>query len=168
MIIIGIDPGLSGAIVSIDTVNPLENIVHDIPTFTVTVKDGQRRKIDIHKLQQILKNEKADHVYLENVHAMPKQGVASMFSMGVNLGVIEASIVAAGLPYTTVPAMVWKKVMQCPKDKDAARRRASQLLPAMAHNWDLKKHDGRAEAAIIALYGLRISQVLMQNTENIG
>jgi crossover junction endodeoxyribonuclease RuvC len=49
---------------------------------------------------------------------------------------------------------IWKKAIGCPKDKDMARMLASRLLPQHSDNWPLKKHDGRAEAALIALYGL--------------
>ena len=49
----------------------------------------------------------------------------------------------------------WKRALHVPKAKDAARARASQLLPEAAHQWRLRKHDGRAEAALLALYGAR-------------
>jgi crossover junction endodeoxyribonuclease RuvC len=51
--------------------------------------------------------------------------------------------------------MKWKKSLGVPADKYAARMRASQLLPEFAHNWPLKKHDGRAEASLISLYGIK-------------
>jgi hypothetical protein len=62
-------------------------------------------------------------------------------------------VAACDLPYTLVSSMKWKKAMQCPKDKDAARSRASQLLPQYAHCWQLKRQDGIAESSLLAFYG---------------
>jgi hypothetical protein len=56
---------------------------------------------------------------------------------------------------TLVPPRRWKSALQVPASKDAARFRASQLLPQAAHLWPLKKHDGRAEAALLAVFGGR-------------
>lgn len=130
-----------------------EKIVYDMPTFEVIVNGGKRRKIDTLKLLKILKEDGATHVFIERVNAQPGNGAAHAFTYGFGCGVIETAVIAAGLPFTYVSPVVWKKAMSCPKDKDAARLRASQLIPDMAHNWELKKHDGRAEAALIALYG---------------
>lgn len=149
--ILGIDPGMGGALVSI---SETEKIVYDMPTFEITKNGGKRRMIDIQKLMHIIKSDKATHVFIERVNAQPQNGVAAAFTFGFGCGVIEACVTAAGIPFTYVTPQSWKKAMSCPADKDGARMRASQLLPDMSHNWDLKKHDGRAEAALIALYGL--------------
>lgn len=148
--ILGIDPGLSGAIASM---SDAEKIIYDMPTFEITKNNKKRRVIDIPKLLQILKEDGATHAFIECVNAQPGNGVTAAFTFGFGCGVIEACVTAAGIPFTYVYSQTWKSALSCPKDKDGARRRASQLLPAMAHNWNLKKHDGRAEAAMIALYG---------------
>lgn len=148
--VIGIDPGLSGAIASL---SDAENIIYDIPTFEIEKNKGKRRMIDIQKLLQILKNDKATHAYIERVNAQPGNGIAAAFTFGFGCGIIETAVTAAGIPFTYVHPQTWKAALSCPKDKDGARMRASQLLPAMAHNWSLKKHDGRAEASLIAFYG---------------
>lgn len=148
--IIGIDPGLNGAIVLL---SDAESSVHDMPTFEITVNEKKKRKVDTARLSEIIKATGASHAFIENVHAMPEQGVTSAFSFGFICGLIEACVAAAGIPYTYVAPQTWKAAKACPRDKDGARMRASQLLPAMAHHWPLVKHDGRAEAALIALYG---------------
>ena len=58
-----------------------------------------------------------------------------------------------------VPPQVWKRRFNLTSDKDASRARASELLPAHAHLWPLKEHDGRAEAALLALYGARYGAI---------
>lgn len=148
--IMGIDPGLSGAIASL---SDAENIIYDMPTFEITKNKSKRRMIDIPKLLDILKKDGATHVFIERVNAQPGNGITASFTFGFGCGVIEAAVTAAGIPFTYVHPQTWKSALSCPKDKDGARMRASQLLPAMTHWWDLKKHDGRAEAALIALYG---------------
>lgn len=156
MDIIGIDPGMSGAI-SFLSEDLKDNIVYDMPTYEITKGKSLRKRIDIPKLISILKssdwNGFPEHVYIEQVSAQPGNGSAAAFTYGFGCGVIEACVVACGLPFTYVSAMRWKKDMSCPKDKDASRMRASQLLPSMASNWDRKKDDGRAESALIALWG---------------
>ena len=148
--ILGIDPGLSGAIAYIDND---ELLIWDIPTFEITRNGKNKRQIDLQKLLAILKLWPVEKAYLESVNAMPGQGVSSMFQMGRGFGQIEMALAACNIPVTYITPQVWKKSLQVPKDKDGARQRASQLMQQWAHNWPLKKHDGRAEAALIALYG---------------
>jgi Holliday junction resolvasome RuvABC endonuclease subunit len=147
--ILGIDPGLSGALAFMDD----ELLIYDIPTFEITRNGKNKRQIDLQALLSILKMLPVEKASLENVNAMPGQGVSSMFQMGRGYGQIEMALAACNIPVTYVTPQVWKKALQVPKDKDGARQRASQLMPQWAYNWDLKKHDGRAEAALIALYG---------------
>lgn len=154
MNILGIDVGMSGGL-SFLSADLKDNIIYDMPTFEITKGGSVRKRIDVLALLKILVTHLPDHVYIEQVSAQPGNGAASAFTYGFGCGVVEACVSAAGLPFTYVPPQTWKKAMACPKDKDGARSRASQLLPAMAHNWDRKKDDGRAEAALIGLYGLR-------------
>jgi hypothetical protein len=62
---------------------------------------------------------------------------------------------AAGLIVIETPPSVWKTAMKAPKDKKAARHRASELLPGLKHLWPLAKDDGKAETALLALYAER-------------
>ena len=153
MSILGVDVGMSGAIASLSR-DLKDNIIHDMPVYSITKGKTARNTINIPKLLEIFRNEKAEHVYIERVAAFG-MGVTSAFSFGFGCGVVEACVVAAGIPFTYVSPQTWKKAMNCPADKDAARMRATQLLPDMGHWWELKKHDGRAESCLIALWGMR-------------
>jgi crossover junction endodeoxyribonuclease RuvC len=149
--ILGIDPGMAGAL---SAWNGHELSVYDMPTFTITKGKTLRKRIDIPALKRIVElNDFETHVFIEQVSAQPGNGSAAAFTYGFGCGVIEAVVQCCGLAFTYVPPQTWKKAMSCPKDKDGARQRASQLFPGCSHNWDLKKHDGRAEASLIALYG---------------
>ena len=144
-IVLGIDNGLSGALAFYDGA---ELILHDMPIFS-----GERKALDIQAIKAIILGDRPKHVFIEKLTPLPKSSGLTAFSMGHSEGVFIGLLSAFNIPFTLVRPAEWKKAMQCPKDKDAARMRASQLLPHFAHNWDLKKHDGRAEAALIALYG---------------
>lgn len=151
---IGIDPGLHGAIACYE---PDRELLHttDIPTHELTVNGKQRLQIDKHQLARILCIDRPARAFVEDVHSMPEQGVASSFSFGFVAGCIQQAVVDAGFELVLVQPQVWKRRFNVKADKDAARARASELLPAHAHLWPLKKHHNRAEAALIALYGAR-------------
>lgn len=150
MNILGLDPGNSGAIASL---NGAELLIYDMPTFTIEKNGKMRKRIDIQGLLKIFRDEKPDHVFVELVGAMPGNGGGAMFSFGYGCGIIEGCLAACGFPYTYVSPMKWKKKMGCPAEKDGSRMRASQFFPSYSHNWDRKKDDGRAEAALLAKYG---------------
>lgn len=150
MIIAGIDPGLSGAIVIIDTEGSF--VVSDMPTHSLVRGGKNKREIDAHQLKHAL-GWKIDHAFVEQVNAMPGQGVSGVFAFGKAYGIIIGTLAALEIPMTFVAPVKWKRALQVPASKDGARARASQLLPQAAAQWPLIKHDGRAEAALIALYG---------------
>lgn len=146
MNILGIDVGMSGAFAFY---NVEELIIYDTPTF----ERNKTKRLDCHAINKLVKEAGAvDHCYIEQVNAFG-MGASSAFNFGYGCGVIEAIIAANNIPYTFTTPQKWKKSLACPKEKDGARGRATQLLPLFAHNWELKKHDGRAEASLIALYG---------------
>lgn len=93
-------------------------------------------------------------VVLEDVHAMPKQGVTSSFGFGRTKGVIEGVFAANGRPITYVSPAKWKRALGLTKDKGASRRRAIELWPDKAALFARVKDDGRAEAALIAYWWL--------------
>lgn len=125
--------------------------IHDMPT----VNEGAKAKprVDPAALAEILRFFDPHHVWVEQVNAMPGQGVSSMFAFGMAYGYARGIPVALGYSVTLIGPASWKSSMRVPASKDAARARASQLLPKHASKWPLVKHDGRAEAALIALYG---------------
>lgn len=146
MKILGVDPGMSGALAYYDGD---ELIIWDMPIF----EKEKGKDLDIHRLALFFDEAEAEHMFLEKTTALPKISGKAAYSMGKSEGAILGIAAVQKLSYTLTRPAEWKKEMSCPADKDAARQRASQLLPQYAHNWDLKKHDGRAEAALIALFG---------------
>ena len=156
MIVLAIDPGLSGAIAilgpSLDDL-----VVHDMPVHVLARGGKAKRDVDAVELVSIIRlaelSGALDHTFVEQVGAMPGQGLSSTFAFGKGYGIVLGALAALSVPVTTVPPQRWKKALGVPAGKDAARARASQLMPRHAHHWPLKKHDGRAEAALIALFG---------------
>jgi crossover junction endodeoxyribonuclease RuvC len=153
--LLGVDPGLSGALFFLDPACPLTGEAVDLPTHMLTRGGKKKREVDIAGLIGILAARSITHAFVEQVGAMPGQGVSSVFAFGKTFGILLGIIAARSIPLTLVPPVRWKRAMHVPKDKDSARARASQLLPSAANQWPLRKHDGRAEAALIALYGAR-------------
>lgn len=98
------------------------------------------------------------HVILEQVHAMPKQGVASSFNFGRGLGLWEGLIVGIGFPYTLVSPQRWKKKMLADmgKDKGASVLRAKQMFPSIASELKLVKDHNKAEALLLAAWGQQL------------
>ena len=152
MLLVGVDPGLSGAIAIYDTYTGAVE-TSDMPVHQIARGGKVKRDIDIHALADLLRGQRLGHAFVEQVSSMPRQGVSSVFAFGQALGIAKAVIDTVGIPRTMVNASTWKKHFKIPAAKDAARARASQLFPAAADQWRLAKHDGRAEAALIALWG---------------
>jgi crossover junction endodeoxyribonuclease RuvC len=175
MIICGCDPGLDGAISFLDPAK-FAIAIDDMPTLLLKRGGKSKREVDGHALVRIFRRQRPDHVFLEIAGAVPRiksegtnrkggQGVSSAFASGEGYGIIRGVLAALDIPYSRVPAQVWKKKLGVPAEKDGARARAQQLLPASADLWPLKKHHGRAEAALIALHGARELSIAMQKTE---
>lgn len=154
MLICGIDPGLGGALAVIED-DPAGCRCFDMPTLALSRGGKSRREVDSHQLAAMIANWMPAHTFVEGVHSMPGQGVSSMFAMGKGFGIIIGILAASNTPYTIVDARRWKREFGLTSDKDASRARASQLIPVAADQWPLKKHDGRAESALIALWGAR-------------
>lgn len=88
-----------------------------------------------------------------------------MFAFGKAYGTLRGVVAALGIPMTVVSPVTWKRALGVPAAKDGARARASQLLPDAAAHWQRVKDHGRAEAALIALYGLRRFAKIANPTE---
>jgi crossover junction endodeoxyribonuclease RuvC len=145
--IIGIDPGVSGAIVLLEDGQPVE---WDLMP---ALKTGKSSRVNGAALAALCAYDGA-HVYVESVHSMPKQGVASSFNFGHSAGVVEGVLQALGKPYSLVTPQAWKKrAGLIGQDKDAARSRAIQLWPWW-RSLDAKgAGQAFADAALIALFG---------------
>jgi len=151
--IIGIDVGLNGAIAMMRG-ETLTGIV-DMPTVSLTRNGKAKRQISIPELIAILDEFKPEEAYCERVFAMSGQGVTSVFSFGRSLGAIEGVLAARLIKTTLVTPQIWQKAMGVSGGKDGARARAMELFPWNVDYFKRKKDDGRADAALIACWGLR-------------
>ena len=151
--IVGIDPGLSGAVAVINGTDSL--IVIDMPTMTVERNGKAKRQVSATELAHIFANFNSNdtHVYCERVGAVTGQGVTSVFSFGRSFGMIEGILAAYKLPVTYVAPATWVKAVGRGQGKDASRARAMELFPNNQADFKLKKWDGRADAALIAYWG---------------
>lgn len=154
MIVAGIDPGLGGAIAFYDTATGDVEII-DMPTLATSRNGKAKREVDAHALADMFWKRHAEHAVLEKVASMPKQGVAGTFSFGDSYGAVRGILAAVGVPMTRISPATWKRAMGVSGGKDGARARSKELLPQAADQWPLVKHDGRAESALLALYGAR-------------
>jgi crossover junction endodeoxyribonuclease RuvC len=156
MISIGIDPGLSGAIAFLSGDGPFES-VHDLPV----VRDLSLAWIDGSQLQSIVLaalQGRPARATIERVSSMPGQGIASSFLFGVGFGSVLSVLQAMRISIEFVTPGVWKRSYGLSKDKHASLHKARLLYPAA--DLRLAKHDGRAEALLIARYALtRSTQV---------
>ena len=153
MIICGIDPGLTGGLAFFDN-ESLSIHAEKAPIFNVTTKAKKKRFLDIWTLMRMLDEHDPDHIYIEKQQPMPMQGLVSTFATGLGYGAYLGLIIGGGIPYTEVAPRTWKKDLQCPSDKDASRKRASELMPNASHLWQQKNQDGIAEASLIAYWGI--------------
>lgn len=156
--VLGIDPGFTGATCLI-TESGIHSIL-DIPllaTETLTARH-KFRSVDMAALVGQLKPfaHKIQLAVIERVSAMPQQGVASTFRFGQTTGQIEGIVCALGITRTIrPPPAVWKAAMGVTHNKKTSLELARKLAPLHLSELKLAKHDGRAEAFLLALYGAR-------------
>jgi len=150
---LGIDCGLNGAIATL--VDGQLLYVHDMPTLTVDINKKSKRQVSPQLLAEIIGNLKPDQAIVERPAARPGQGVTAMFGFGRSLGVVEGVLAALNVPVTYVAPATWTKAMGKAAGKDASRQRAIELFPAMSEHFKRVKDDGRAEATLIAMWGIR-------------
>lgn len=151
-VVIGIDPGLTGAIAVLG--EAIE--AYDMPVMAKGT--GKKQQVNAAEVANILLcHQGAATVYLERVAAMPKQGVSSTFSFGETFGVMRGVTAALGIPLELVTPQSWKRRFSLlGADKDAARTKAIELFPEAPLS--RKKDIGRAEALLIAVYGLELER----------
>ena len=163
--IIGIDPGLGGAVSVLADDGTLVSM-HDTPVLTLRTSRGSRQEYDLPALAALLAPYAGPqtHVLIEEAQAMPGQGTRSMFQVGLGMGVWLGILGALGMAHTRVRPGVWKKALRLTSDKEQARLRAMQLFPQA----DLrrKKDHGRSEALLLAWYGLHHLMAEIVTREN--
>ena len=159
---LGVDPGAGGALALLRVYDsqPFELHVVDMPTYE---KNGKRR-VELYQLSNIVRGWDMEggitQAIIENVGAMPGQSPNGMFAFGFSAGAVQGVVACAGVPMTLVVPQVWKKTYGIPggrENKDVARQKASMIFPKYAHLWARKKDDGRAEAALLAHYGSKLT-----------
>tara|TARA_Y100001980_G_C14501894_1_gene277784 strand:- start:297 stop:791 length:495 start_codon:yes stop_codon:yes gene_type:complete len=153
MLIIGIDPGISGAICFFVDGKVIEVI--NMPTMT----EGKKNKKQVNGAQvyneiskQVKKSEsKGIRVIIEQVSAMPGQGVTSMFNFGQSFGILKGICSAMQLPMYFVRPAKWKKYFNLiNSEKDASRTRAIEIFPYFSSQLSKKKDANKADAILIA------------------
>jgi crossover junction endodeoxyribonuclease RuvC len=150
--VIGIDPGISGAIAVFDWYTKSLVEVVDMPTLEVDSGKTKKRHISAVSLANHLTLFSNAHVVTEKVGAMPGQGVVSMWNFGRSAGIIEGVVAALRMPHTYVTPQTWTKGVGRAAGKDASRMRAMELFPTRAELFKRAKDDGRADAALIAYW----------------
>ena len=155
MLIIGIDPGISGSICFLE--DGIINDVLEMPTMT----EGKKNKKQVNGSQiyneislRVKTYEKKNiKVVIEQVSAMPGQGVTSMFNFGQSFGILKGICSAMQLPIYFVRPAKWKKYFNLiNSEKDASRTRAIEIFPYFSSNLSKKKDSNKADAILIASY----------------
>ena len=155
MMIIGIDPGISGSICFFEDGKILDVI--EMPTMT----EGKKNKKQVNGSQiyneicKIMKDiEKQEiRIVIEQVSAMPGQGVTSMFNFGQSFGILKGICSAMHLPVYYVRPAKWKKYFNLiNSEKDASRTRAIEIFPYYSTQLSKKKDSNKADAILIASF----------------
>ena len=155
MLIIGIDPGITGAICFFEN-GEIKDII-EMPSMAEGKKN--KRQINgpqiVNEIQKRIENipKKNIFVVVEHVSAMPGQGVTSMFNFGQSFGVIKGICSALKLPIYFVRPVKWKKYFNLIKtDKEASRSKAIQIFPYLSSKLSKKKDNNKADAILIASF----------------
>ena len=155
MLIIGIDPGISGSICFFQDGKIID--VVEMPTMT----EGKKNKKQVNGSQifneisdRIKKLDKKDiKVIIEQVSAMPGQGVTSMFNFGQSFGILKGICSAMQLPMYFVRPAKWKKYFNLiNSEKDASRTKAIEIFPYFSSHLSKKKDSNKADAILIASF----------------
>ena len=155
MLVIGIDPGISGSICFFQDGKIID--VVEMPTMT----EGKKNKKQVNGSQifneiskRILNKDKKDiKVIIEQVSAMPGQGVTSMFNFGQSFGILKGVCSAMQLPMYFVRPAKWKKYFNLIKsEKDASRTRAIEIFPYFSSELSRKKDSNKADAILISSF----------------
>ena len=152
MIIVGVDVGLLGGIAVLDDGHLMA--VYDMPTVDVPYKNKTRKEVDPFRLHEILYENCHITIVVESVNAFKGQGVTSMFRFGESFGIIKgvASCCVFSQNLIFVKPQVWKRKMNLLKtEKDDARLLCLDMFASNKEWFKLKKHSGRADAALIAM-----------------
>ncbi len=146
--IVGCDPGAKGGLAFLTDGGDLLH-VEDMPAIDV----GGRARVSASLLVALLRRWAPRLAVIEQVGAMPGQGVSSTFTFGYAAGVLECACAASGAAVTFVAPAAWKRGMRVTKDKGSSLQMAQRLWPAQADRFARVRDEGRAEAALIGSFG---------------
>ena len=155
MLIIGVDPGISGSICFLLDGKILE--VLDMPTMAEGKKikkqiNGSQIFNEINRVINKIQNQEV-RVVIEQVSAMPGQGVTSMFNFGQSFGILKGICSAMKLPMYFVRPAKWKKYFNLiNSEKDASRTKAIEIFPYFSQELSKKKDANKADAILIASF----------------
>lgn len=175
MIYVGIDPGITGSVATLDDSNRCIEF-YDTPTVTTKVGKKFKNQMDAPAIVLLLEGITSGHeviVTIEKVNAMPgwksdpdnpgqrvqaSMGVTSAFNFGCGYGIWLGILSALKLPFQQVHPLTWKRsmMMDMGREKDASRVKAMQLFPHTAGDLKLKKHHGRADALLMAAWAMKV------------
>ena len=153
MKIIGIDPGLSGAIAILDNAKVLN--IFDIPVMSEGKKNKRQLNsaLLVNLLKENINKEEEAVVVVEQVNAMPGQGVTSMFNFGQTFGALKGICAALELPIFFVRPSKWKKHFELiNSSKDASRTKAIEMYPKLSNQLSKKKDVNKSDAILIARF----------------
>tara|TARA_B000000557_G_scaffold189151_1_gene155040 strand:+ start:411 stop:902 length:492 start_codon:yes stop_codon:yes gene_type:complete len=153
MKIIGIDPGLSGAIAVLEN-NKVLNIF-DIPVMSEGKKNKRQlnNALLVNLLKENINQEEEVAVVIEQVNAMPGQGVTSMFNFGQTFGALKGICAALELPIFFIRPSKWKKHFELiNSSKDASRTKAIEMYPKLSKQLSKKKDVNKSDAILIARF----------------
>lgn len=186
MILVAVDPGLTGALAYYDTQRgALE--VHDMPTLAIAkaskltkrilksgaksatpAKQASRTIVNLYEVTALLsvwRDLGAELLVIEQVMGLPGQSAPAAFNFGHGTGVIYGAAASLGYRIEEVRPQAWKGAMRVSSVPDAIRARANELIPTHAHLWARGSLSpgseirlGRAEAAMLAIYGARFNR----------
>lgn len=156
--ILSADPGITGALCCFDEVAERVVTLEDMPTFEVRKRGKDKTYIHEDGLVDWFRGHHmlgARRFVCEKVQGLPRQSAPGAFTFGYGYGAVLMAARMTGFEVELVRPQEWKMALRVLADKKQALARATALLPADAHRWPLQKHHGRAEAAMIGLYGAR-------------
>ena len=175
MIVLGVDAGAHGALAALDTLTGDLLMLEDMPFDVVNVGGKDRHRVSPGRLAELVRPfgtvSERDGSRVAMLMEQPtyrplvfrnkqtgqretrQPGAAGMAQLGESVGIVKGIAAAFALAYTGVAPGAWTRVVRCAADKGEARRRAVECFPRWTASFARVKDDGRAEAALIALYG---------------
>ena len=164
---VGIDPGLTNGAITVLSADHKVCLAYDVPTVTVKKRGKIRKSVcwaGLHRLSCTIRALDPDFVMVEMVGGVPGQSAPAAFNFGYASGLCAYSLFAAGIPierFHFVAPATWTGALglrapgglSSADKKEYHRGAALKMWPQHASKWPLRKHTGRAEAALIAEYG---------------